>query len=147
MAWSRSGVFGQWLLDKHDASNLATDLGAEDSKVAFWGASVTPDFDANTAYNVSPWNSGQSSGAGYSAGGVVLANTTIVAASAVLVADADNIAITDSTFIAEGLVWYFPNVSNRVVAAVWFGAPKETQDGTFSVAWNALGILRQTYYT
>jgi hypothetical protein len=78
---------------------------------------------------------------------VVLANTTIVAASAVLTSDADNIAIANSTFIAEGLVWYFPNVSNRLFSGVWFGAPFETQDGTFAVAWHSSGIARQTYYT
>lgn len=147
MAWVRSGVFGPWLLDKHDNSNLATDLGAEDSKTAFWGSSITPNFDSDTAYNSAPWNSGQSSGAGYTAGGPVLANTTIVAASAVLVADADNVQMDNTTIIAEGLAWYFPNVSNRIVAAVWFGAAEETQDGTFLVTWHSSGILRQTYYT
>lgn len=145
MAWSASALFGPTLLDIYDNTQLAIDLGVEDSKFALWGSSITPNFDTDTAYNTAPWNSGQSSGAGYTAGGPVLANTTIVISSGVLVFDADNVQLDNTTITTEGGLHYFPNVSNRAFLAPWWGAAKSTFDGTILVTWHSSGIARQDY--
>ncbi|MFI7532570.1 hypothetical protein [Streptosporangium sp. NPDC049376] len=140
MAWSASGLFVATHIDQWDPTNLAIDLTAEDSKVAFWGSSVTPNFDTDTAYNTAPWNSGQSSGAGYTAGGPTLTGTTLAVVSGSMRFDADNVQLDNSTITSEGVLHYWPNKTNRAFLAVWFGAPKETQDGTFLITWHANGI-------
>ncbi|GII84605.1 hypothetical protein Ssi03_25950 [Sphaerisporangium siamense] len=140
MAWSASGLFVATHIDQWDASNLGIDLTAETHKAAFWGSSVTPNFDTDTAYNTAPWNSGQSSGAGYTAGGPLLTGTTLAAVSGSMRWDADNIQLDNSTITAEGLIIYAPANSSRLISATWFGAVKETQDGTFLITWHANGI-------
>ncbi|WP_327587032.1 hypothetical protein OHA25_08475 [Nonomuraea sp. NBC_00507] len=140
MAWSASGLFVATHVDQWDVTNLAIDLGAEDGKLALWGSAVTPNFTTDTAYGVAPWNAGESSGAGYTAGGPTLTLTTLTAASGSMVFDAENVQLNNSTIIAEGALQYWPLKSNRAFLAVWFGAPKETQDGTFLITWHASGI-------
>ncbi|MFF0860893.1 hypothetical protein ACFYUV_03970 [Nonomuraea sp. NPDC003560] len=140
MSWSASGLFVATHVDQWDASNLGINLDAEDSKFALWGSAVTPNYTTDMAYGSAPWNAGESSGTGYTAGGPTLANTTITGASGSMTFDADNVQLNNSTIIAEGGVHYFPTKSNRLFLAVWFGAPKETQDGTFLITWHASGI-------
>ncbi|MGW4641799.1 hypothetical protein ACWEN6_24995 [Sphaerisporangium sp. NPDC004334] len=145
MGWTASGLMGATQVDQWDPTALAIDLTAEDGKAAFWGSSITPNFNTDTAYNAAPWNSGQSSGAGYTAGGPTVTGTTLVASSGVMVYDYDNISIPNSTIIAEGYINYWPNKSNRIFLAVWFGAPLETQDGTFLVTNDPSGVARLDY--
>lgn len=140
MAWSKSGLFVATHIDQWDASNLGIDLTGELHKAAFWGPSVTPNFDTDTAYGSSPWNSGESSGAGYTPAGILITGTTLAVASGSMKWDADNLQIDDSTIISEGVLLYADPTSDRAIAAVWFGEAKETQDGTFLVTWNAAGI-------
>jgi hypothetical protein len=139
MAWSASGLFVATHIDQWDASNLGIDLGSELHKAAFWGT-VTPNFDTDTAYGASPWNSGEASGAGYSAGGPLLTGTTLSVVSGSMKWDADNVQLDDSTITAQGVAIYADAVSDRLICAVWFGAEKETQDGTFLITWHANGI-------
>jgi hypothetical protein len=142
MAWIASGLFVGTHMDKWDDTQLATDLTSEtDLKAAMWGASVTPNFDqAAPAYGSSPWNSGESSGAGYTAGGPVLTGTTLAIVSGSMRFDANNISLANSTIAAEGYLLYDDAHSDRAIAAVWFGSVEETQDGTFLVTHDAAGI-------
>lgn len=144
MGWTKSGLFYMGQLDQWDPSNLSIDLTAEDGKFALFGSSVTPNFASDLAYGSAPWNSGEASGAGYTAGGVLMANTTLAIVSNQLVWDMDNIQLTNSTITAEGGVSYWPNKSNRLFHASWFGEPKETQDGTFLITWASGGVVAQT---
>ncbi|MEU8196333.1 hypothetical protein AB0C10_21355 [Microbispora amethystogenes] len=145
MGWSASGVMGQFLLDQFDPSDLSVDLTAEDGKLALWGSAVTPNFNSDLAYGTSPWNSGECSGAGYTAGGPTLTGTTLVASGGVLTFDADNVQLNGTTITSEGGLIYWPNKSNRAYAAIWWGAPKETQDGTFLITWHSSGIVVSDY--
>lgn len=141
MAWTAPGLMAGTQMDQWDPSNLAIDLSAETLKAAFWGSSVTPDFSqAAPAYGTAPWNSGESSGAGYTAGGILIVNTTLAIVSGSLRWDADNFQIDNSTITAEGYIGYVPGVASRIVIAVWFGAPKTTADGTFLVTHDPTGI-------
>lgn len=141
MAWTASGIMVASYVDKWDDTALATDMTSEtDIKAAFWGASVTPNFTTDLAYGSAPWNSGESSGAGYTAGGVVLTGTTFLASSGKAVFDADNINLPNSTIEAEGYLGYDDAHGDRALWATWFGTLQETQDGTFLVTHDPGGI-------
>lgn len=142
MAWSGSGLFAPTWRDILDASQLAVDLTAEDHKAAFWGASITPNFSSDTAYGTSPWDSGESSGSGYSTGGIEITGTTLTINSGVLIFDADDFSIPDSTITAEGYVAYADALADELLFAVWFGSALTTNAGTFSVTHSANGIVR-----
>jgi hypothetical protein len=143
MAWSASGLMVAAHIDKWDDSQLATDLTSEtDLKAAFFGVAVTPNFGTDTAYNAGTWaTANESSGAGYTAGGVLVVNTTLTHASGSMKFDGDNFSIPDSTIIAEGYLLYDDAHADRALAAVWFGEDFETQDGTFLVTHDSLGIF------
>jgi hypothetical protein len=144
MPWSGSGLMMATQVDQWDPSALAIDLTAEDGKLALWTSAVTPNFATDTAYNASPWNSGQSSGAGYTAGGPLATGSTLTVTSGVAKYDLDNIELTETTLVSEGGLIYFPNKSNRALLAVWWGEELETQDGTFLVTWHSDGVARFT---
>jgi len=141
MAWTKSGIFYTTIRDQWDDTNLGLDLGAETWRCAFYTSSVTPNFTVDAAYGVGVWGSGESSGAGYTPGGPTLTSTTLPFVGNRMVWDADNVQLTNSTIQAEGVLLYFPAKSNRALAAIWFGSPKETQDGTFLINWSSEGIL------
>ncbi|MFD8556617.1 hypothetical protein ACFV1N_04900 [Streptosporangium canum] len=143
MAWSASGLMVATHIDQWDDTALSVDLTSEvDLKAAFWGSSVTPVFnDLAPAYGTAPWNSGESAGAGYTGGGIAVTGTTLAVASGSMKFDADNFSIPNSTIIAEGYLLYDDSTSDRAIAAVWFGGPEETQDGTFLVTHDAAGVF------
>ncbi|MEV4457005.1 hypothetical protein [Microbispora sp. NPDC049633] len=143
MGWTASGMMRTTQLGQWNSSALGLDLTAS-PKLAFFGSSVTPNFATDTAYGTSPWNSGEASGAGYTAGGPSPANVTLTIVSSQLVLDADNTQLTNSTITAEGALWYYPAKSNRALLAVWFGAAKTTQDGTFLITWASGGVAAFT---
>lgn len=145
MAWSAPGLFLGTQMDQWDPSDLGIDLTAEDGKLALWGSSITPDYNAATpTYGSSPWNSGQSTGAGYTAGGPLVLGTTLAIVSSALMYDFDNIELTETTLTTEGGIVYFPNKSNRIFLGMWWGEVLETQDGTFLLTPNSLGAARLT---
>ncbi|NJP27112.1 hypothetical protein FLW53_23505 [Microbispora sp. SCL1-1] len=139
MAWSKSGYFVSAQVGQWGAAQLGINL-LSGMKLALWGSSVTPNYDSDTAYGTSPWNSGESSGAGYTAGGVTLANPTLVGSSGVMAFDADNVQWDESTITSEGGIVYASAKSNRLWLGIWWGAPKSTQDGTFLITWHSSGI-------
>lgn len=140
MAWSASGLFLPTWQDILDATQLGVDLTAETHRAAFWTASITPDFSNDTAYGTSPWDSGESNGAGYSPGGILITTTTLVISSGNLVLDADNFSIPDSTISAEGYAAYADDLDDELLWATWFGEELTTNDGTFSVTHHSSGI-------
>lgn len=115
-------------------------------KGALWTGSVTPDFSqTNPAYGSSPWNSGETSGPGYTAGG----NDLTVTSFAELAGVANKVgwrfaatSWTSATISAEGLLVYAPGLSNKVFLLRWFGAAFDATDGTFSVTADTTGIWR-----
>jgi hypothetical protein len=141
MAWSAPGIFIPTQLLVMTATLTTLDWGSELHKFAFWGSSITPNYGSDTAYGSSPWNSGESSGAGYSAGGVLLTGTTITHnGSGAIKFDANNIELSDSTIESEGGVGYADALANELLFGLWWGEPLETQDGTFLVTFDSLGI-------
>ncbi|MGC5009741.1 hypothetical protein ACLQ2R_03145 [Streptosporangium sp. DT93] len=141
MAWTAPGWFVQTHIDQWDPSALSIDLTSDsDLKAAFWGPSITPAYGTDTAYGTAPWNSGESNGAGYTTGGIAVVGTTLAVVSGAMKFDADNFSIPNSTIEAEGYVLYDDTTGDRLVLAIWFGGPEETQDGTYLVTHDAAGI-------
>lgn len=143
MTWVASGFMVATHIDQWDDTALSVDLTSEvDLKAAFYGSAVTPDYSAAApAYNVGAWvTAGESSGAGYTAGGIAVITTTLAVVTGSMKFDADNFSIPNSTITSEGYGLYDDSTQDRMVLAVWFGEPQETQDGTFLVTHDAAGI-------
>jgi hypothetical protein len=86
----------------------------------------------------------EASGAGYVAGGAELAGKTITpGATAVL--DATDVAWAASTITARGAVIYDDSATNDpLIAYIDFGSNQSTSGTTFTIQWNASGIVGLT---
>ncbi|MEU4224272.1 hypothetical protein AB0F17_08265 [Nonomuraea sp. NPDC026600] len=115
-------------------------------KGALYTGTVVPDFSqTNPAYNVSPWNTGQASGPGYTAGG----NDLTVVSFAELSGVANKVGWrfsattwTSATFAAEGLLIYAPGLSNRAFVFRWFGQSYDASDGDYEITFDTTGAWR-----
>ncbi|MFI7691794.1 hypothetical protein ACIBQ6_22185 [Nonomuraea sp. NPDC049655] len=115
-------------------------------KGALWTGTVTPDFSqVNPAYNVAPWNTGQTSGPGYTVGG----NSLTVVSFAELASAANKVGWrfaattwTSATIAAEALLVYAPGLSNKAFLLRWFGQSYDSSDGDYTVTPDTTGIWR-----
>lgn len=155
MAWSASGGFRQTFIDDH-ATTITLNLDLETHKVALFGNSVTPNYDAAAAaaqYGAGgTWTTGNEvTGTGYTAGGALLTSTTISAvAGGIEMWDAADTAWASSTFSnAYGCLVYADAmttpVADQAIIAVYFGAAYGVTAGTFTIQWDANGLLRIDY--
>jgi hypothetical protein len=145
MAWSGSGQFLLTIRDQWDPSALAIDLTAATIRCAIFDNTVTPNFDADTAYAVAPWNAGEAAaGGGYTTGGIALGSKTYTVITAGLLAfDAASIigTITAGTFNARGLAIYCDSCAgNNLLAAIDLGGTYPIVSGAFDIDWDPLGI-------
>lgn len=115
-------------------------------KGALWTGAVTPDFSqVNPAYNVAPFNAGETSGPGYTAGG----NNLTVISFAELAGIANKIgwrfnatSWTSATIAADGLLIYAPSISNRAFLLRYFGQTYDSSDGDYTVTFDTTGAWR-----
>ena len=84
MTIAGSGLFVATLRDVLDTTQLALDLDLETHKGALFSNTVTPDYTADTAYGVAPYNANEVTGTNWAAGGVALTGTGLSAAAGVL---------------------------------------------------------------
>lgn len=141
MAISASGLYVSTWTDILDTTQLAIDLDAENHRIALFTNSITPNFSSDTAYGVSPYNSGESSGAGYTAGGQLLTGTALSESpTGTIKWAADNMQWTSSTITAKGALIYADAVSDRAIVLVNFGSDFSTVSGTLLITWNSAGI-------
>lgn len=155
-AWSASGGFRQFFTDFFNNTNAfwspaLPNLNLETHKVALFGNSVTPDYDAtaaNSAYNAGTWTTGnESSGTGYTAAGTLLLNTAVSSvAGGITMWDADDTAWTTITVTAYGCLIYADALTSPVadqgIMAVYFGGAFTTTAGNFTIQWSASGVYR-----
>lgn len=151
MAWSASGAFRQTFIDDWKTT-ITLNLDLETHKVALFGNSVTPDYDAtaaNSAYNAGTWTTGNEvSGTNYTAGGALLTTTTVTGVSGGIVMwDADDVSWATATFSnAYGCLIYADAlttpVADQAILAVYFGGAYQVTAGTFTIQWSASGIWR-----
>lgn len=101
----------------------------------FWG-------DINGTYEIS--------GSGYTAGGAALSSPAVTQDDTLDAGkfDATNWQIANATVTAAGAVLYNSSGSgvsaDALIAFVDFGSDQSVTAGTFTIQWNANGILNQT---
>lgn len=124
--------------------NGAIDLDTDTIKVMLVTSAYTPDQDA---HDFRDDITNEVIGTGYSAGGAALANKAVTADNTDNegVFDADDLSWTTSTITARGAVLYKSrggaSSADELICYLDFGADKVSTAGTFTISWNAEGIL------
>lgn len=162
MAWADSRIFQEWV--KNPLLNGSTGVATaytgfltDSMKCALFAAGITPDRNAalaSTGYNSGVWTTGneKTGSSEWVAGGRVLATKTNVASAGTVTLDAADLTGVASITMAsvEGCLIYDDTVTagNTVVdqgmCFLWFGGPQSVTAGTFSVVFNASGIMTVT---
>ncbi|MFC9768676.1 hypothetical protein [Rhodococcus jostii] len=123
------------------------DWNTDTLKVMLATSSYTPDQDTHQ-YKSSVTN--EVSGTGYTAGGATLASatTTYTTGTNTLVLDAADSSWTTSTITARYAIIYNStpgtDATRPLIAYVDFGADVSTTAGTFTITWDAAGIVTLT---
>ena len=154
MAWSNSKIFSAFVTDALN-NTAALDLNSDTFKVALFDNTITPGqtaASASTAYGAGVWASGGVSDAsGWPAVGRNLASIASGFSSNVYTFDAaDTVSANSSTTLASvyGCLIYDDTLTTPVadqgVCFNYFGGSNSVTAGTFTVVWNASGILTLT---
>jgi hypothetical protein len=135
--------YGQALLK---ALNKEIDFDTDVIKVMLCTSAYVPDQDAHVYKDVSVTS--EVTGTGYVAGGATLASKTIgyTAATNIIALDAADVTWAASTITARYAVIYddSPASSKPLLAYVDFGADQSSNNGNFTITWDANGILKVT---
>ncbi|QIP39723.1 hypothetical protein G9444_2479 [Rhodococcus erythropolis] len=129
------------------AFNKEIDWDTDVIKVMLCTSAYTPDQDTHQ-YKSSVTN--EASGTGYTAGGATLAASapSYTAGTNTLVLDAADTAWTGSTITARYAVIYNSSpgtdATQPLIAYVDFGADVSTTAGTFTITWDAAGLVTLT---
>lgn len=121
------------------------DLDTDTIKIALVTSAYTPNKDSHDFYD--DVTNEVANGNGYTTGGKTLANKAVNQDNTNDRAefDADDVVWTASTITARGAVIYkdtgTPSTS-PLIAYIDFGADKSSSDGTFTITFNAEGILQ-----
>lgn len=167
MAWTASAIFRTWSLAIYGQGQTAAvlpagyaGLGADTVKCALFGGN-TPDKDASlvtTGYNsaTSQWvvANEKTSGTDWVAAGRALASKTLTNPSTgVFMFDAADLTSVATATLAnvEGCLIYDDTITvgtggiaDQGMCYLWFGGAQSVTAGTFSVQFNANGLLRIT---
>lgn len=127
-------------------NTAAIDLNSDTIRCALFTDAIAGSFvfDSNIGYGTAPWNANEVVGTGYTAGGVALATPTVGITSGVVAFDAGDAQWTTATITARGALVYDDTLaagSKYGIVAVNFGSDFSSTAGTFTVTWNAAGIL------
>jgi hypothetical protein len=136
-------MYGQSLLK---ALNKEIDYDTDTIKVMLCTSAYVPDQDAHVYKDVSV--TGEVVGTGYTASGATLASKTITytAATNIVALDAADVTWAASTITARYAVIYddSPASSKPLLAYVDFGTDQSSNNGNFTITWDAAGILKIT---
>lgn len=162
MAWSASNVFQEWV--KNPLFNGSggtpptsyTGYATDTMNLALFASGITPDRTAavaSTGYNTGVWITGneKTGSSEWVAGGRALASKTNAASAGTVTLDAADLTGSASITMAsvEGALVYDNTISGGTVAKqgmcfLWFGGAQSVTAGTFSVVFNAAGIMTAT---
>lgn len=162
MAWSASNVFQEWV--KNPLFNGSggtpptsyTGYLTDTMNCALYASGITPDRNAavgSTGYNTGVWITGneKTGSSEWVAGGRALASKTNAASSGTITLDAADLTGSASITMTsvEGCLIYDNTISGGTVAKqgmcfLWFGGAQSVTTGTFSVVFNAAGIVTAT---
>jgi hypothetical protein len=143
VAVTASGLFVATFVDVLDTTQLALDLDLETHKGALFSNSITPNFTTDTAFGVAPYNSNEVFGTNWATGGVVLTGTTFTGASGTATFDATDVSVASTTITGARCYLLYADAlaGNNAICLVNFGADYSTNNGTFGITWDALGIF------
>ena len=159
MAWTDSRVFREWITGPmfQAAGTGYTGLDSDATKVALFNNSVTPDKDAvvgSTGYNTGTWTTSNEviDATNWVSGGRTLASKTFTTpATGVSMFDAADLAGGGTLTLtnAFGCLVYDDaitagTVADQGVSFNYFGGAQSVTSGTFTIIWNANGIVRFT---
>lgn len=154
MAWTNSKIFSATVTDVMN-NVTALDVDTDAWKAALFDNTVTPSqtvASASAAYNAGVWAAGGVSDAsGWPAVGRPLASITSGFASNVYTFDAaDTVSANSTTTLtnATGALIYDDTlaapVADQALSFNYFGGQNSVVSGTFTVVWNASGIVTFT---
>lgn len=166
MAWTDSRVFREWPKSIMGQGQTAAvlpagyaGLGADSVKVALFNNSVTPDRDAaltSTGFNTGTWVTANevTDATNWVSGGRTLASKTFTTPSTgVFMFDAADLAGGGTVTLtnAFGCLVYDDTVTagtggiaDQGVSFNYFGGAQSVTAGSFTIVWNANGIVRFT---
>lgn len=166
MAWTDSRVFREWPKSIMGQGQTAAvlpagyaGLGADTVKVALFNNSVTPDKDAaltSTGFNTGTWVTANevTDATNWVSGGRTLASKTFTTPSTgVFMFDAADLAGGGTVTLtnAFGCLVYDDTITagtggiaDQGVSFNYFGGAQSVTAGTFTIVWNANGIVRFT---
>jgi hypothetical protein len=132
-----------------DTTQLAIDLDLETHKSALFSDTIAPDFDADTAYGVAPYDANEviSGGAEWPSGGVALAGTTFTGvAGGKTKFDATDVSVAGTTLTAAmgDLIYADALAGNNGIMLIDFVTAVTTVAGLFEILWHSDGIWVNT---
>jgi hypothetical protein len=145
-AFGTSGMYVTTFIDVLDASQLAVDLSLTTHKFALYTNTLTPNFSTDASYAAT----NEISGTNYTAGGRTIAAgggspTTTESPTGSLMYDMNDMTWPTATFTARGSIEYADALTtptaDALIVAHTFGADITATAGTFTIQWNALGLL------
>ncbi len=128
-----SGIYNRF---KANIFNKVVDLEADTIKVALYDnthAFAAGDTDYTTSNELA-------TAGGYTQGGATLASKAVTEA-ATTKWDADDTEWTTATFSAWHAVIWDSTAGNDLIASIDFGGEKAVVAGTFTIQWDASGII------
>ncbi len=141
--WYGEGVKGQWSATAARRVDWVTDT----IQTSLHTVTYTPDPDLHDFFNDA---TNEITGTGYTANGVTLGSKTLTYDTATNETrlDAADAAWTTATFTARyAVVWVNTagiSSTDPVLGYVNFGADETVSAGTFTVQWDATGVLKVT---
>lgn len=141
--WYGAGARG--FLD--GTANAVWDWNTDTIKVSLHTVTYVPDYDVHDFWNDV---TNEVTSANYTTGGATLATptVTVVGASDYVSLDAVDVSWTPVTFTARYAVIYKSTgvaATSPLIAAVDFGADQTVSAATFTIVWDATGVLKATY--
>ena len=114
-------------------------------KCALWTNAFagTAAYDTDTKYGTAPWNAQEVTGTGYTAGGLAMTSPTCtISPAGTIMYDAADTAWPSSTITARGSLSYDSQAGSLyALVAHNFGGDFTATAGTFTIAWNVLGLF------
>lgn len=161
MAWSASNVFQEWVKNPlftgvTGAPTGYTGYATDTMNCALYASGITPDRTAavaSTGYNTGVWITGneKTGSSEWVAGGRALASKTNTASAGTITLDAADLTGSASITMTsvEGCLIYDNSITAGTVAKqgmcfLWFGGAQSVTAGTFSVVFNAAGLVTAT---
>lgn len=160
MAWANSSIFRAYVTDLvegtvENAGTTSMDWsGATTVKAALYNNTTAPDNDvtsANTAYNAGQWVSGNevSDGTNWDAAGEPLTGRATSNTADTITMDATDTPQSGATCTLAsvfGCLVYSDSIVTPVAdqgfCFNYFGGSQSVTAGTFTIVWNANGVLR-----